>query len=68
MESNRNKQDNKQNVSGNREESQGTRDRRESFEGMNFEQQRGSYKNSDGAGVAGKDSGRKGRNGQNAPE
>jgi hypothetical protein len=62
-----NKQNSKQNVSGNRQKSQGARDR-ESFEGMNFEQQRGSYKNSDGAGISGKDEGRKSRNGQSAPE
>jgi hypothetical protein len=28
---------------------------KEGFEGMNFEQQRNSYKNSDGAGISGKD-------------
>ena len=49
---NRNKQDDKQPVNGKREESRNRREGRESFEGMNFEQQRGSYKNSDAAGVS----------------
>jgi hypothetical protein len=36
---------------------------KQEFEGMNFEQQRASYKNSDGAGVAGKEEQK-----QNAPK
>jgi hypothetical protein len=47
------------NVSDNRR----VKKQREGFEGMNFEQQRGSYKNSDGAGVNGKP-----RDGRTAPE
>jgi hypothetical protein len=48
-----------QKVSDNRRDKK----QREGFEGMNFEQQRGSYKNSDGAGVAGKP-----RDGRSSPE
>jgi hypothetical protein len=47
---NNSERSNQRNNSGRRNPSSQT-----GFEGMNFEQQRGSYKNSDGAGVAGKD-------------
>jgi hypothetical protein len=57
---NQNRMDNStQQVSDNRR----AKKQREGFEGMNFEEQRGSYKNSDGAGVNGKP-----RDGQSAPE
>jgi hypothetical protein len=63
MESINRKQDSRDNSMQKASNNARDKKQREGFEGMNFEQQRGSYKNSDGAGAGGRE-----RNGQSAPE